>query len=262
PIVAEPQWSMSHDGGGATAKPGYHGPAPLTPLIGRERELAAVGNSLLDRQVRLLTFTGAPGTGKTRLALALAEALSNEFGGGVWVVALAALDRDDLILPTIAQVLGVRHRGRRPVVEVLTQALRQRRRVLLVLDNFEHLLSASPTVVELVASCPELSILVTSRAPLHVSGEYQFPVSPLELPCVAPLPSLEALEDVASVRLFVERARAVQPHFSLSPANAQAVAELCVRLDGLPLAIELTAAACAVLEPSELLARVQRRLAP
>jgi predicted ATPase/DNA-binding CsgD family transcriptional regulator len=164
-------------------------------------------------------------------------------------------------VPTIAQVLGIRHGGRRPMVEVLSQALRRRRRVLLVLDNFEHLLSASPVVVELVASCPELSVLVTSRAPLHVSGEHQFPVPPLELPCLTPLPSLEALEDVASVRLFVQRARAVRPDFSLSPANAQAVAELCVRLDGLPLAIELTAAASAVLEPSELLARLQRRLA-
>jgi predicted ATPase len=182
PVMDVPQRSIPHNSGGASARPTYHGPAPLTPLIGREHELAAIGNRLLDRQVRLLTLTGAPGTGKTRLALALAESLSQEFDGGVWVVTLAHLQRDNLILPTIAQALGIRHGGRRPMVEVLSQTLRQRGRVLLVLDNFEHLLSTSPVVVELVSSCPELSILVTSRAPRHVSGEHQFPVLPLEVP--------------------------------------------------------------------------------
>ena len=253
--------SAAHNAGRAPLEPTYHGPAPLTPLIGREQELAAIGATLRDRQVRLLTLTGAPGTGKTRLTLALAEALGQEFPGGVWVVPLAPLQRPEFVLPTIAHVLGARQVGRRPIVEALSQTLRNRGPLLLVLDNFEHLLPASPVVVELLASCPELTVLVTSRAPLHVSGEYQFPVAPLELPGLAPLPSLEALEDVASVRLFVQRARAVRPDFSLSPANAQAVAELCVRLDGLPLAIELTAAASAVLEPPELLTRLQRRLA-
>jgi predicted ATPase/DNA-binding CsgD family transcriptional regulator len=260
-VMGATRASAAHNAGLAPLEPTYHGPAPLTPLIGREQELAAIGATLRDRQVRLLTLTGAPGTGKTRLTLALAEALGQEFPGGVWVVPLAPLQRPELVLPTIAHVLGARQVGRRPIVEALSQALRNRGPLLLVLDNFEHLLPASPVVVELLASCPELTVLVTSRAPLHVSGENQFPVAPLELPGLAPLPSLEALADVASVRLFVQRARAVRPDFSLSQADAQAVAELCVRLDGLPLAIELTAAASAVLEPPELLTRLQRRLA-
>jgi predicted ATPase/DNA-binding CsgD family transcriptional regulator len=252
--------SADHSAGRIPLEATYHGPRPLTPLIGREQELAATRATLLDRQVRLLTLTGAPGTGKTHLALTLAEDLCHEFSGGVWFVPLAPLQRPDVVLTTVAHVLGIRQVGRRPLVEVLSHALRHRR-TLLVLDNFEHLLPAAPVLVELLAISPELTILATSRAPLHVSGEHQFPVPPLELPPLSPLPSLEALAEVASVRLFVRRARAVRPAFSLSTANDQAVAELCVRLDGLPLAIELAAARSALLEPRELLLRLERRLA-
>jgi non-specific serine/threonine protein kinase len=233
----------------------YHGPVPLTSLIGRHAELEDATYWLLDPETRLLTLTGAPGAGKTRLALAVAAAVHAEFSDGVWFVPLAPLQRPELVLPTLAQHLGVRQAGRRALLETLTQTLRDRC-VLLVLDNLEHLLPAAPSLVELLAGCPDVTLLVTSRAPLRVSGERRIDVTPLALPRLEPLPSLEDLAQVPSVRLLAERATAVAPGFRISPANAQAVAELCVRLDGLPLAIELAAARYRLLEPAELLARL------
>jgi non-specific serine/threonine protein kinase len=238
----------------------YHGPVPLTSLIGRHAELENTRRSLLDPETRLLTLTGAPGAGKTRLALAVAQTVHAEFPDGTWFVPLAPLQRSELVVPTIAQVLGVRQAGRRPLQEILTRALGDRR-LLLVLDNLEHLLPAAPALVGLLAACPDVRLLVTSRAPLLVSGEHRLDVAPLALPGLEPLPSLPDLMQVPSVRLLIERAAAVAPGFTLSPANARAVAELCVRLDGLPLAIELAAARCRLLEPAELLARLDDRMA-
>jgi non-specific serine/threonine protein kinase len=224
-------------------------------LIGRQAELEEATSWLRNPETRLLTLTGAPGAGKTRLALAVATAVLAEFSDGVWFVPLAPLQRPELVLPTLAQHLGVRQAGRRALLETLTQTLRDRR-VLVVIDNLEHLLPAAPALVELLAGSQDVTLLVTSRAPLRVSGERRLEVTPLALPRLEPLPSLEDLAQVPSVRLLVERATAVAPGFNLSPANAQAVAELCVRLDGLPLAIELAAARYRLLEPAELLARL------
>ncbi len=171
----------------------YHNlPAPMTGLIGRQTELSAGRATLRDRHVRLVTLTGAPGTGKTRLALAFGEAVSDAFPDGVWFVPLASVEQSELVLPTVAQLLGVRQIGRRPLLEALRQAL-WGHRLLLVLDNFEHLLPAAPQVVQLLAACPDMTVLVTSRAPLHVSGEHQFPVAPLEVPRLDKLPQLDAL---------------------------------------------------------------------
>ncbi|MBV9169122.1 MAG: tetratricopeptide repeat protein, partial [Chloroflexi bacterium] len=233
---------------------------PLTTLIGRQAELEHARGSLLDPAVRLLTLTGAPGAGKTRLALAIAQTMQAEFPGGAWFVPLASLQRAELVLPTIAQVVGVRQAGRRALLETLARTLRGGR-LLLVLDNLEHLLSAAPVLVGLLAACQDVTLLVTSRAPLHVSGEHRLDVTPLALPRLEPLPSLVDLAEVPSMRLLIERAAAIAPGFGLSPGNARALAELCVRLDGLPLAIELAAARCRLLEPPELLAHLNLRLA-
>jgi non-specific serine/threonine protein kinase len=227
----------------------------LTSLIDRERELAQVKSLLLDRQVRLVTLTGAPGTGKSRLAVALGGAVASRFPDGVWFVPLGSLSRADLVMPTLADALGVRQLGRRPVVEALKYVLRSQR-ALLILDNFEQVLPAAAEVVELLTACAELAVLVTSRAPLRVSGEHLFAVPPLELPDPAEHLEPHDIARVASVRLFVERAQAARPGFLLTESNAAAVAELCLRLDGLPLAIELAAARCGPLEPWDLLRKL------
>jgi predicted ATPase/DNA-binding CsgD family transcriptional regulator len=237
----------------------WHLPAPITPLIGRDKELAVASRAIIDRQVRLLTLTGPPGTGKTRLALEVAEHVRESFEDGVWFVPLGSVQRADLVLLTTAQTLGIRQIGRRPLLEALAQALRDRR-ILLVLDNFEHLLAASGTLVDVLSACPGVKILATSRARLRISGEHQLVVPPLALPDLSALPTPDELSDVPAVRLFVERTRALHPNFSLSPANARSVAELCVRLDGLPLAIELAAARGGLLDPAALLARAGSRL--
>jgi predicted ATPase/DNA-binding CsgD family transcriptional regulator len=234
-------------------------PVPLTPLIGREREAAAVCALLGDDGVRLLTLTGPGGVGKTRLALRVAEALAADFVDGVAFVSLAAIRDPDLVASAIAQALGVREARDRPVAEGVKRHLRGRA-LLLVLDNFEQVLPAAALVGDLLAAAPNLAVLVTSRAVLHLYGEQAFAVPPLALPDPARLPLPEELARYEAIRLFTERARAARADFRLTEADAPAVAAICARLDGLPLAIELAAVRIGLLPPRALLARLAQRL--
>ena len=227
-------------------------PTPLTPLIGREDEIAAVRQVLSHLDTRLLTLTGPPGIGKTRLSIQVASELCTNFEDGIYFVPLAPLTSPDLVPRALTQILGIKE------TELINYI--QAKPMLLVLDNFEHLLAAAPILVEVLQACPRLKILATSRSPLNVSGEHQYPVSPLSLPDPDRHLSVETLAEYPSIALFVSRAQAVNPHFALTEANAFAVAEICSKLDGLPLAIELAAALCKLLKPQELLARLHHRL--
>ena len=234
-------------------------PVPLTPLVGREREVEAARGRLLRRDVRLLTLTGPGGIGKTRLALQVAADVLDEFRDGVFFVPLAPVSDPGLVPPTIAQALGMRESGGRPLAESLKDYLRDRA-VLLVLDNVEQVPGAAPLAAELLSAGPQLKVLATSRAVLHVYGEHAFPVPPLALPCRSPVPPVERLSQYDAVRLFIERAQAAKPDFAIGDENAPAVAEICHRLDGLPLAIELAAARIRLLSPHAMLGRLERRL--
>jgi predicted ATPase/DNA-binding CsgD family transcriptional regulator len=234
-------------------------PVPLTALIGREQEVRAICDLLSQPEVRLLTITGTGGVGKTRLALEVAGVLRADFADGACFVPLAPVSDPARVLAAIAQALGLWEAGDLPVEEQLHAALRERH-LLLLLDNFEQVVQAAPQLASLLASCPRLRLLVTSRATLHLSGEHEFPVLPLAVPNLTQLPSPETLTQQAAVRLFVLRAQAIQPAFGVTPANACAIAEICVHLDGLPLAIELAAARSKLLPPQALLARLSRRL--
>jgi predicted ATPase/DNA-binding CsgD family transcriptional regulator len=234
-------------------------PAQLTPLIGREHEVRAVCALLRRGEVRLLTLTGTGGVGKTRLALQIATDLLGEFPDGVFFVELSPIRDPDLVIRTIAHTFDLKDAGESSLLALLTAFLRDEH-LLLVLDNFEQLLPAAPQLTDLLASCPGLKLLVTSRATLRVQGEHEFPVPPLALPDLTHLPAWEVLSQYAAVALFLQRAQAAQPHFQLTSANAQAIAEICVRLDGLPLAIELAAARLKLLPPQALLTRLEHRL--
>jgi predicted ATPase/class 3 adenylate cyclase len=231
-------------------------PTQLTSFLGRERELAEA--SVLLRDARLLTLTGPGGTGKTRLSLQLAAEATDAFQDGVYFVPLGPISEPGLVLPTMAQALGLPDpRGR--ALEHLTEQLRDKR-VLFVLDNFEQVLDAAPAIGELLQGLPGVTVLATSRSPLRVYGEREFPVPPLAVPDPRHLPELDAFSQFASVALFIERAMAVQPGFVVDAANAPAIAEICSRLDGLPLAIELAAARVRVLSPQAIMARLDHRL--
>ncbi|HZR40699.1 MAG TPA: NB-ARC domain-containing protein [Ktedonobacteraceae bacterium] len=231
----------------------------LTDIIGREQETKTACLLLQKADVRLLTITGPAGVGKTRLALHVANVLAENFGDGVRCVSLAAVADPQLVVPTIAQELGFVEAGEAPLFARLKAFLRDKR-LLLLLDNFEQIIEAAPLLTELLSVCPFLKILVTSREVLHIRIEHELMVPPLALPDLRQLPDVECLSQYAAVALFVRRALAVKPDFQVTPVNAQAIAEICTRLDGLPLAIELAAARIKLLSPQLLLTRLQHRL--
>jgi predicted ATPase/DNA-binding CsgD family transcriptional regulator len=209
--------------------------------------------------VRQITLTGAGGVGKTRLALAVAEDLLDAFEDGACFVDLAPIVDPSLVLPVIARALEIAETAHKPLLATLTDHLRDRSQ-LLILDNFEQILAAAPLLAQLLAACPALKILATSRAALHLAAEHEYPVPPLALPDPKRLPDLDALSRYDAVTLFVQRAQAVRPDFQVTSTNAAAIAELCARLDGLPLSIELAAARVKLLTPQALLARLGSRL--
>ena len=230
--------------------------------MGREKEAAGARDLLRRQDVRLVTVTGPGGIGKTRLAIEVATALAEQFPGGIHFVPLSPLSDAGLIASVIVQTLGIGEAGGQSPLEVLKKYLQDSLRVptLFLLDNFEHLIQAAPMVAELLATGPNLKILVTSRAALHVYGEQEFPVPPLALPDSRSSSSVDSLSQNPAVALFVQRAVAAKPDFELNRENASAVAEICARLDGLPLAIELAAARVKVLSPASMLTRLASRL--
>ena len=232
-------------------------PRRLTTFLGRAREIGAIGELLTT--TRLLTLTGPGGTGKTRLSLEVARRSLERYPDGVYQVELASIREPAIVAATIAQTLGLPDRGGRTPVDRITDHIGAGR-YLLVLDNFEQVIDAAPVVTELLATCPNLEIMVSSRSVLRVSGEQEYAVPPLALPDPAHLPPIDQLSQYESVALFIERARAVKPDFSVTNESAPAVAEICVRLDGLPLAIELAAARVRVLTPQAMLSRLGNRL--
>lgn len=233
-------------------------PSQPTAMVGREREVARATGLIRDGS-RLVTLSGPGGTGKTRIALQAAADLVDAFPDGAWFVDLAPVADAALVVSAIARPLGVREAGHEPLEQSLRDYARDKR-MLLVFDNFEHVLAAAPVVGRLLAECPGVQALATSRAVLRVYGETELPIPALGLPDPKRLPSLEELGKIEAVELFVERAAAVKPGFTLTAANAQAVAAICVRLEGLPLAIELAATRVRVLAPDQLLDRLANRL--
>ena len=232
-------------------------PVQLTSFVGREAEIAAI-NALVDG-ARLVTLTGPGGTGKTRLAVQVAAERLGRHGDGVFFIELAPVTDPSLVPSAVAAALHLREGADRPVAETLKDWLLDRE-LLIVLDNFEQVIDAAPFVTALLGAAPRLRFIVTSRAPLRVHGEQEYPVPPLKIPDAAHLPALEQLSQYEGVGLFIERARAVRPDFAVTDASAPAVAEIVARLDGLPLAIELAAAKCRLLGPEAILGRIGSRL--
>jgi predicted ATPase/class 3 adenylate cyclase len=232
-------------------------PVQATAFFGREREIAEVVEEL--GIARLVTLTGPGGTGKTRLSLQVAAALVDRYPDGLYFVPLGQITQAELVVPSIAHEVGLPDRGGAKPMERLQSHLRDRR-TLLVLDNFEQVIDAAPAVGELLSAVPTLSVLVSSRSPLHVYGEREYPVPPLHVPDPHALPPLAELSQYDSVALFTDRARAAVPSFAVTSENAPAVAEICFRLDGLPLAIELAAARIKLLSPEAILERLSRSM--
>jgi predicted ATPase/predicted negative regulator of RcsB-dependent stress response len=236
-------------------------PVPRTRFVGREKEQAEL-TALIERpDVRIVSLTGFGGIGKTRLALQVAGGLSNRFPGGVSFVPLDSARDADQLIAAICRTLGVHETPGQILRESLKEHLAGTRApALLVLDNFEQLMGAASTVAELVAAGPGLKVVITSRSPLHVYGEHEFPVPPLALPDLRALPSPERLTEYEAVALFLQRAQAVKPDFTVTKENAAAIVEICSRLDGLPLALELAAARVKLLSPSAMQSRLEKRL--
>jgi len=235
-------------------------PIQLTPFIGREQELETIVHMLRRDDARLITLTGSGGAGKTRMGLQAAAELSDFLNDGVFFVNLAPISDSALVVPTIAETLDIQERADPFLLKRLKEIL-SKKQMLLLLDNFEQVIDAGVQVVDLLTSCPGLKLLVTSREVLHVQAEHEFPVPPLELPDPKHLPDLAEISHNAAIALFLQRAQAVKPDFQLTDGNARAIVEICVRLDGLPLAIELAAARMKLFPPQALLARLDQRLA-
>src|SRR6266567_2721745 len=234
-------------------------PVSLTSLIGREHEMKAIHTLLLRPDVRLLTLTGTAGVGKTRLALEVARLLVHNFADGVHVVTLAPISDPTLVIPTIAHSMGLTESGLLPLLDLLKTSQREKQQLLL-LDNFEQVITAATLLVELLEACPDVKILVTSREVLRLRAEHQFTVPPLALPDPRHLLDDRTLAHVPAVQLFLRRAQAITSDFQLTTDNATTIAEICLRLDGLPLAIELAAARVKALSLQALLTRLERRL--
>jgi predicted ATPase len=236
-------------------------PIQRTPFIGRVSEAAALRELLLRSEVRMVTLTGPGGIGKTRLALHAASEAADGLAGGTHFVPLGSITDTALVVPAVAQAIGVRPSANQPIQDALTDHLRSLEQpVLLLLDNFEHLLAAGPLIAGLITSAPNLKVMVTSQSPLHIYGEHEFPVPPLEVADTRHLPSLHQLAKLPAIALFVERAQAVKREFALTAENAAAVATICARLDGLPLAIELAAARVKLLSPAAMQSRLESSL--
>ena len=231
-------------------------PLQLTRFIGRQEEVSEIKRRLLNG-ARLLTLTGPGGTGKTRLALEVAAETLAVFEDGAWFVDLAPIMDSALVISTIAEILGVKEKPGRPLQDALERTLRDKA-MLVVLDNFEQVVEAGAAVERLLQAAPRLKVLVTSRAVLHRYGEQEFPVPPLDLPDPGNLPDLASLAEYEAIGLFIERATAVQPDFALNENNAPSVVEITVRLDGLPLAIELAASRVKILSPQSIVERLGR----
>ena len=233
-------------------------PAPVTPLVGREHELAAIESLLLEKGARLVTLTGPGGVRKSRLAVEAAGRLSPDFAGGVRFADLSSARSAAQVTDAVAAAVGVSATGARLITDV--KSYLRPRRLLLVLDNFEQVMSAAPLVAELLGAAPGLAVLVTSRRRLRVRGEHELPVPTLPVPDAGAGPDAGAIGLYASVRLFTERAQAADPGFAMTERNALAIAEICRRLEGLPLAIELAAARIGLLPLTAVLARLDERL--
>jgi len=236
----------------------YRAPASVGPLIGRVHITGVATELLLRSDVRLVTLIGPPGVGKSRLALQVAEEVGQHFRNGACFVALAPLQDAATVLPAVAQALDLVDTGR-PLAAALAERL-SREEIVLLLDNFEHVIAAASEIAALLTAAPALKVICTSRVPLHIAGEHEFIVPPLALPDMTHLPEPAVLELNPAVALFVARARAVYPGFTVTADNARPIAELCHRLDGLPLAIELAANRVKLFTPAALLARLDRRL--